>query len=123
MNDRLPHWFLVSYSEKTNKLKLSRTQPNINLEIGVRTTCGELLGIVVGESSENGVYEAPSGINLHRHFTETSPELHTFIFEAIFELKIEIPFVWGLATIWRKSQLREVSTASKSIRNLFRNSR
>jgi hypothetical protein len=64
MNDRLPHGFVVSYSENTNKLKLSTTQPNTNLEIGVGTTCNELLGIVVGESSENGVYEAPNGINL-----------------------------------------------------------
>jgi hypothetical protein len=64
MNDRLPHGFVVSYSENTNKLKVSTTQPNTNLEIGVGTTCGELLGIVVGESSENGVYEAPNGINL-----------------------------------------------------------
>ena len=58
MNDRLPHWFAVSYSENTNKLKLStaklstaRTQANKNLQIDGGTTCGELLGIVVGESS------------------------------------------------------------------------
>jgi len=64
MNDRLPHGFVVSYRENTNKLKLSTTQPITNLEIGVGTTCNELLGIVVGESSDNGVYEARNGINL-----------------------------------------------------------
>jgi hypothetical protein len=71
MNDMLPHWFLVSYSENINKLKLSTTQPNTNLEIGVRTTCGTFLGIVVGESSENCIYEAANGINLagtYSHF-------------------------------------------------------
>jgi hypothetical protein len=31
MNDRLPHGFLVSYSEHTNKLQLSTTQANTNL--------------------------------------------------------------------------------------------
>jgi hypothetical protein len=64
INDRLPHGSIVSYSENKNKLKLSTTQPNRNLEIGVGTTCNELLGIVVGESFENGVYETPNGINL-----------------------------------------------------------
>ena len=57
MNDRLPHGFVVSYSENTNKLKISTTQPNTNLEIGVGTTCCEILGFVVGDCFENGVYE------------------------------------------------------------------
>ena len=64
MNDRLPHGFLVSYNETTNKLKLSTTRPNTNLEIGVGPTCGKLLGIVIDEPSENGIYEVPNGINL-----------------------------------------------------------
>jgi len=70
MNDRLPRGFLVSYSENMNKLKLSTTQPTTNLEMGVGTTCGELLGIVVSESSENCIYEDPNGIHLARtsHF-------------------------------------------------------
>ena len=66
MDDKLPPGFVASYSENTNKLKLSTNQPKNNSEICVGTTCDELMGIVVGESCINNIYEAPNGMNLAR---------------------------------------------------------
>ena len=64
MNDKLPHGFAASYSENTNKLTLATEELDTNLEIGIGTTCGNLLGFVVGEFSVNGIYEGPNGVNL-----------------------------------------------------------
>ena len=56
--------FAASYSENMNKITLATKELNKNLEIGQGTTCGNLLGFVVGEASVNGVYEGPNGVNL-----------------------------------------------------------
>lgn len=64
VNTWLSEGFVVSYSENTNKITFASDAPNARLEIGPKTTCGALLGIIVGESSIEGSYEAPNGVNL-----------------------------------------------------------
>ncbi len=51
MIDKLPHDFVASYSENTNKLALATEELDLNLEIEIGTTCDNLLGFVVVEFS------------------------------------------------------------------------
>ncbi len=63
MNDKLHHGFVASYSENPSKFKLA-TEELKKLEFGIRTTCGDLRGIVVGETLVNGNYEGSNDVNL-----------------------------------------------------------
>jgi hypothetical protein len=68
LNRRLLFGFKSAYSENTNTLHFtSQTigpRGGAELTIGPATTCGDLIGVRVGDESVLGSYTAPNGVNL-----------------------------------------------------------
>ena len=64
INIRLLHGFKLTYNDNTNSLHLSTGSLGYEVEVGADTTCAELLGLGVGDTSVLGSYYAPHGVNL-----------------------------------------------------------
>ena len=66
LNRRLLHGFKAVYSENTNTLHFSTQNINDEITIGPLTTCAELIGVRIGDTSVLGSYHAPDGVDLAR---------------------------------------------------------
>jgi len=64
LNRRLLFGFKAAYSENRNTLHLTSQTTGASLSIGPATTCGDLIGVRVGNESVLGSYTAPNGVNL-----------------------------------------------------------
>jgi len=64
MNNRFPSGMVYTYSDDTKKITIDH--PGNNFNVGIGTTCSELLGVRVGDVSADGAYRAPDGVNLAR---------------------------------------------------------
>ena len=64
INIRLLHGFKLTYNDNMNSLHLSTGSLGYEVEVGADTTCAELLGLGVGDTSVLGSYDAPHGVNL-----------------------------------------------------------
>ena len=64
LNRRLLYGFKAAYSENTNTLHFSTQNISHELSIGPLTTCAELIGVRIGDTSVLGTYIAPGGVNL-----------------------------------------------------------
>jgi hypothetical protein len=64
LNRRLLFGFKAAYSENTNTLHFTSQTLGAYLTIRPATTCGDLIGVRVGDESVLGSYTAPNGVNL-----------------------------------------------------------
>jgi hypothetical protein len=64
LSRRLLFGFKAAYSENTNTLHFTSQTLGAALSIGPLTTCGDLIGVRVGDTSVLGSYTAPNGVNL-----------------------------------------------------------
>ncbi len=65
LNRRLLHGFKAAYYDNTNTLHFSTENIDDSISIGPLTTCTELIGVRIGDTSVvGGSYYAPSGVNL-----------------------------------------------------------
>jgi hypothetical protein len=64
LNRRLLFGFKAAYSENTNTLHFTSQTLGAALSIGPATTCGDFIGVRVGDESVLGSYTAPNGVNL-----------------------------------------------------------
>ena len=56
--------FKAAYSENTNTLHFTTTNINDSISIWPLTTCAELIGVRLGDTSVLGTYTAPNGVDL-----------------------------------------------------------
>ena len=63
-NRRLLFGFKANYSENTNTLHFTSQTTGAALSIGPATTCGDLIGVRIGDTSVLGSYTAPNGFNI-----------------------------------------------------------
>ena len=61
-NNKFPPGMVCSYSENTSKISIEH--PGTKFNVGIGTTCSDLLGVRVCDVSADGVYRAPDGVNL-----------------------------------------------------------
>ncbi len=64
LNRRLLHGFKVAYSDNINTLHFSTQDIDASISIGPLTTCAELIGVRIGDTSVLGSYYTPNGVNL-----------------------------------------------------------